>query len=128
MCPDGSHRPSNVATVAEGFTALWRAGEFRRAGEKYWAEDVVSIEPHALPDGTASVCRGIEAVRAKTLAWLTTHGVEDLSVDGPFVTGDCFAIFVDLLIAHAGKRIPHSQIAVFSVRDGRIIEERHFYD
>lgn len=128
MCADHSPGPPNVATVAEDFIALWRAGEFRIAGEKYWAEDVVSIEPHDLPDGTAAVCRGIDAVRAKTRRWLATHGIEDLSLDGPFVTGNRFAIFADMMIAHAGKRIPHSQIAVFAVRDGRIIEERHFYD
>jgi len=121
------HQP-DVASVAANFVALWRSGDFRAAGERYWAEDVVSIEPHDLPDGTAAVCRGIEAVRAKSLRWLATHGIEDLSLDGPFVTGNRFAVFADMLIAHAGKRIPHSQIAVFAVRDGRIIEERHFYD
>jgi len=128
MRGDPSPGPPDVASVAADFTALWRAGEFQAAGEKYWADDVVSIEPHDLPDGTAAMCRGIEAVRAKTLRWLTTHGVEDLSLDGPFITGDRFALFVDMLIAHAGKREPHSQIAVFVVRDGRIIEEHHFYD
>jgi len=128
MRTDHSPSPPDVASVAADFTALWRAGEFQTAGEKYWADDVVSIEPHDLPDGTAAMCRGIEAVRAKTLRWLTTHGVEDLSLDGPFITGDRFAFFVDMLIAHAGKRVPHSQIAVFVVRDGRIIEEHHFYD
>lgn len=123
--PDSS---MNVASVAAGFTALWRAGEFQAAGERYWADDVVSIEPHNLPDGTPAVCRGIDAVRAKNLRWLATHGVEDLSLDGPFVTGDRFALFADMIIAHAGRREPHSQIAVFRVRDGRITEEHHFYD
>ena len=123
--PDSSE---NVASVAAGFTALWRAGEFKTAGDRYWADDVVSIEPHDLPDGTAAVSRGIDAVRAKNLRWLTTHGVEDLSIDGPFVTGDRFALFADMLVTHAGRRTPHSEIAVFAVRDGKIIEELHFYD
>ncbi|RFF28252.1 MULTISPECIES: SnoaL-like domain-containing protein [unclassified Wenzhouxiangella] len=114
--------------VAADFTALWLAGKFRAAGEKYWADDVVSIEPHALPDGADQVCRGIEAVRARNLHWLATHGIEDLSVDGPFVTGDHFALFADMLIAHAGRRTPHSRIAVFAVRNGQIIEERFFYE
>lgn len=117
-----------TADVAADFTALWLAGEFRAAGEKYWADDVVSMEPHALPDGTDAECRGIEAVRKKNLRWCSTHGIEDLSVDGPFVTGDHFALFADMLIAHAGQRKPHSEIAVFVVRDGRIVEERFFYE
>lgn len=128
MRSDSPHSSENVAAVAEGFTALWRAGDFKAAGDKYWADEVVSIEPGDLRDGSAAVCRGIEAVRAKQLRWLATHGVEDLSVDGPFITGDRFALFADMIIAHAGRRKPHSQIAVFEVHDGRIIEERLFYD
>ncbi|NEZ03535.1 nuclear transport factor 2 family protein [Wenzhouxiangella sp. XN201] len=117
-----------TAEVAADFTGLWLAGEFRAAGEKYWAEDIVSVEPRALPDGTGAECRGIEALRKKNLRWCSTHGIEDLSIDGPFVTGDHFALFVDMLIAHAGQRTPHSEIAVFTVRDGRIVEERFFYE
>jgi hypothetical protein len=128
MRADPPHSWTDVVSVAAGYTALWRAGEYQTAGERYWADDVVSIEPRDRPDGTAAVCRGIEAVRTKNLRWLATHGIEDLSLDGPFVTGDRFALFVDMIVAHAGRREPHSQIAVFEVRDGRIIEERLFYD
>lgn len=128
MDTDNSLRPPDVATVASDFTALWLAGEFRAAGEKYWADDVVSIEPHALPNGGDQISRGIEAVRARNFCWLATHGIEDLSIDGPFVTGNRFALFADMLIAHAGRRVPHSRIAVFAVSDGRIFEEHFFYD
>jgi len=120
--------PHDIAAIAADFTALWRTGDFQAAGEKYWADDVVSIEPREMPDGTDAECRGIEAVREKNLRWCSTHGIEDLSLDGPFVTGDQFALFADMLIAHAGQRTPHSEIAVFAVRDGRIVEERFFYE
>lgn len=56
------------------------------------------------------------------------HGIEDLSLDGPFVTGDCFSLFADMLVVHAGRCTPHGRIAVFSVRNGRIIEERFFHE
>ena len=49
-------------------------------------------------------------------------------MDGPFITGNHFALFIDMLIVHAGRRTPHSQIAVFAVRDGKIIEERFFHE
>lgn len=32
-----------------------------------------------------------------------------------------------MLVIHAGRRIPRSQIAVFTVRDGKIIEARYFH-
>jgi len=128
MTADSGSKPLSVAEVAADFTSLWQAFDFRAAGEKYWADGVVSIEPRAMPDGTDAECRGIDAVRDKNLRWCSTHGIEDLSLDGPFVTGDQFALFADMLIAHAGQRTPHSEIAVFAVRDGRIVEERFFYE
>lgn len=128
MDDDSGSKPLSVAAVAADFTALWLAGDFAAAGERYWADDVVSIEPHARADGTDAECRGIEAVREKNLRWVSTHGIEDLSLDGPFVTGDHFALFADMLIAHGGRRFPHSEIATFIVRDGKIVEERYFYD
>lgn len=128
MNDDPGSGPLSVAEVATGFASLWRAVDFRAAGEKYWAEDVISIEPNGLRDSTDAECRGIDAVRRKNLRWCSTHGIEDLSLDGPFVTGNQFALFADMLIAHAGQRRPHSEIAVFAVRDGRIIEERFFYE
>ena len=114
---DQTHeRPGlTTAEIASELTSLWLAGEFRAAGEKFWAEDVVSIEPDALRDDAE--CRGIDAVRRKNLRWCCTHGIEDLSLDGPFVTGNCFAVFADMLIAHGGRITPHSEIAVFTVRD-----------
>ena len=119
--------PPSIAEIAADFTALWLAGEFRVAGERYWAGDVVSIVPAALPGETGPVTSGIEAVRTKNAKWFAVHGIEDLSIDGPFVTGDSFALFMDMMIAHAGARTPHSQIAVYVVRDGKIVEERYFY-
>ena len=126
MDDDSCSKQLNIGEVAADFTALWLAGDFSAAGERYWAEDVISIEPDALRDGAE--CRGIDAVRRKNLRWCSTHGIEDLSLDGPFVTGNQFALFADMLIVHAGQRRPHSEIALFSVRDGKIVEERYFYE
>ncbi|MEE4296685.1 MAG: SnoaL-like domain-containing protein [Wenzhouxiangella sp.] len=120
------HLPT-TAEVATNFTELLLAGDYRAAGEKYWAEDIVSIEPYTQTDGSDAVCRGIEEVRAKNQRWFSTHAIEDLSVDGPFITGNHFALFADMLIVHAGKKTPHSQIAVFAVREGKITEERYFH-
>ena len=128
MNTDSESGPLSVTEVANDFTALWLKGEFRAAGERYWADDVVSIEPHPMPGGIEAECHGIQAVRDKNLRWFSTRGIEDLSLDGPFVTGDHFAVFADMLIAHRGHRTPHSEIAVFVVRDGKIVEERYFHE
>ncbi len=122
-CPEDQQ----VARIAADFTALWRAGQFVQAGEKYWDEHVVAIQPSQLCLSCEPVCQGIRAIRENTLKWLETHGIEDLTLDGPFITGNQFALFADMFIAHAGHRSAHSEIVIFIIRQGRIVEERHFF-
>ena len=64
MHSDDPPDSTDITLVVRDFTALWLAGEFRVAGEKYWAEDVVIIEPDFQAADANAVCRGIEAVRA----------------------------------------------------------------
>lgn len=120
----------SITDVARDFTDMLRQGQFVAAGERFWAADVRSIEPHDLPGGIAAEILGIEAARAKTVRWFGSRHIHDLSIDGPFVTGDQFALFLDMMIA--GKPSegdqPFTEIAVFTVRDGKISEERYFYD
>ena len=121
---------ANVHDVARDFTDMLRQGQFVAARERYWAADVRIIEPHDLPGGIAAEKSGIEAARAKTARWLGSRHIHDLSIDGPFVTGNQFALVLDMMIAGqtGGAGQPFTEIAIFTVRDGRISEERYFYD
>ena len=73
---------------------------------------------------------GKAAVRGKCAARFGAARIDEIGIDGPFVTGDQFALFLDLVIADpaGGNREPFTAIALFTVRDGRIIEERFFYE
>lgn len=121
---------ANVDDVARDFTDMLRQGQFVAARERFWAADVRSIEPHDLPDGIAAEVSGIDAARAKTIRWFGSRRIHDLSVDGPFVTGNQFALFLDMMIEGqpSGADQPFTEIAIFTVRDGQISEERYFYD
>ena len=48
--------------IAEEFAALCKAGKFEEAGERFWADDVVSVEPMA---GDMAVLKGKAAVQGK---------------------------------------------------------------
>jgi limonene-1,2-epoxide hydrolase len=115
----------SIEDVARDFTAMLRAGQFEAAGNRYWADDVTSIEP----EGRASVS-GIDAARTKCHTRFGSAKIDEIGIDGPFVTGDQFALFLDLVIIDAvtGGHRPFSEIALYTVRDGRIAEERHFFD
>jgi hypothetical protein len=115
--------------VARGFTAMMAEGRFEEAGEKYWANDLASVEAMDLPGGIPAVVRGIDAVREKAKLWFGVSRIEDLKMDGPYVNGDQFTLFMDMVIVTraSGDRQPFKEIALFTVRDGKIAEERYFY-
>lgn len=121
---------ASINDVARDFTFMLRQGQYVAARERFWAADVRSIEPHDLPDGIAAEVTGIEAARAKTARWLGSRHIHDLCIDGPFVTGNQFALFLDMMIAGPanGAGQPFTEIAIFTVRNGQISEERYFYD
>ena len=119
-----------TADIAREFTAMLREGQFEAAGDQYWARDVVSIEPADLPSGIRASVTGIDAVRIKCAARFGTALAGEIGIDGPFVTGDQFALFLDLVTFDpvSGRRQPLTEIALYTVRNDRIAEERHFYD
>lgn len=55
--------------------------------------------------------------------------MEDISIDGPFVTGNQFALFIDMQIVDLAnvRRSNFSEIATFIMLDNKIIEQRFFY-
>ncbi len=120
----------SIQDVARDFTALLRDGQFQAAGIKYWAQNIVSIEPDDLPGDIPAIIKGIEAATAKNNYLFGNRRIEDLSIDGPFITGNQFALFLDMRIVDlaSSAQQPLTEIALFSVEDGQITEERFFYE
>jgi len=118
-----------IDAVARDFTAMLRLGQFEAAGEKFWATDVRSAEPEDISQDIPALVSGREAARLKARARFANKEIDDLGIDGPFITGDQFALFLDMLITDlaTGRTQPFAEIAIFTVRDGHIIEERFFY-
>jgi len=126
---DGEPAMQTIHEVASDFTALLRAGQFVAAGDRYWAYDVISIEPADLPGGIRATVSGISAVRSKCAIRFGAARIDEIGIDGPFVTGNQFALFLDLVITDpaGGDSQPFTEIALFTVRGGQIAEERYFY-
>ena len=118
-----------IHEVARDFTALLRAGHFAAAGEQYWSPDVTSTEPAAQPGGLGTTVCGFVAVRNRCAAHFGAACIDEIGIDGPFITGDQFALFLDLVLVDpvSGVRQPISEIATYTVRGGQIAEERYFY-
>jgi ketosteroid isomerase-like protein len=112
--------------IAADFAALCRAGKLEEAGAKYWAKDVISLEPM---DGPMARSEGIDAVKAKSDWWYNAHDVHKVEVSGPAVNGDQFMLHFDLDVTEkeSGKRMQMSEEALYKVADGKIVEERFFF-
>lgn len=112
-------------SVARDFTALCAAGHFEQAGREFWSDDVVSIEAM---QGDGAVAKGREAVEAKGAWWYANHEVHGVKVGGPYVNGDQFAVrFTIDVTPKGGTRAVLDEIGLYTVRDGKITEERFFY-
>ena len=112
--------------VAEAFTALLKANRHEEAGDRFWAEAVVSREAM---EGPMAELRGREAVKGKSEWWYANHTVHSVETEGPFVHGDQFALrFAMDITTHAtGQRMQSTEIALYTVADGKVVEERFFY-
>ena len=117
----------STAEIAQDFTALCKAGKSEEAGEKYWASDVVSLEAM---DGPMARAEGIAALRAKSEWWYGAHEVHSVEVSGPSVNGDQFTVGfkLDVTQKQSGQRMQMSETALYTVADGKIVEERFFVD
>ena len=115
--------------IADDLVSMWKQGQFHEAGEKYWAEDVVSVEAGG-PPGMDPASRGIDAARGKGQWWAANHDVHGASVTGPFVNGDQFVVGfeMDVTFKPEGRRFTLSEQALYTIRDGKIAEERFFYN
>lgn len=114
-----------TADIAKEFTAALKSGKFEDA-ERFWSDDVVSIEAM---DGPMKEARGKAAVHAKGEWWTANHEVHKFETSGPFVNGDQFALrfVLDVTPKESGKRMQMDEVGLYTVRNGKIVEERFFY-
>ncbi|MFM9978222.1 MAG: SnoaL-like domain-containing protein [Sphingomonadaceae bacterium] len=114
--------------IAHDFAALCKEGKFDEAGEKYWSPDIVSVEAGGA-EGMDPVSRGIDAVRDKGAWWYENHEIHSAEVSGPNINGDQFVLRfkMDVTNRPSGQRMQMDEDALYTVKDGKIVEERFFY-
>jgi len=121
--------PTATAAVAEELADLCRAGKNLDAVNKLYSRNVVSIEPVGSPEMPAEM-KGIDAIRKKNEWWYANNDIHSVEADGPFIGhGDQFAMHYtwDVTAKQTGKRITMSEMALYTVQDGKIAREQFFY-
>lgn len=114
----------NTEEVAAKLVDLCRQGEWMKAVESLYAEDIVSVEAHAMENMPAEM-RGIDQVRGKTKWWEENMEVHSAKVSGPFVARDTFVVQFDVDVTEKAskKRSQMSEVGIYSVKDGKVARE-----
>lgn len=113
--------------VANRFNELAQTGEFDKIQDELYADDAESIEPpHAM--GLKSV-KGMAAIKEKGKQFNAM--VEEMhsgSSTAPVVGGKFFSLGMSMDCTMKGMgRINMDEIAVYEVKDGKIIKEQFFF-
>jgi hypothetical protein len=115
--------------VAKRLVELCNAGQGDKAVKELYAEDIVSIEASGTPEMPARM-QGIAAVEQKGAWWFANNEVHGMAVAGPFIgnRNDQFAVKFDMDITpKGGARTKMSEIALYTVRNDKIVEEAFLY-
>jgi SnoaL-like domain len=114
----------NTGEVAKKLVELCRKGEWMKAVESLYANDIVSVEPHAMENMPAEM-RGLDQVRGKTQWFMENHEIRGSKVGGPFVAGDKFVVQfeIDVTDKASKKRMQMSEVGIYTVKDGKVSRE-----
>lgn len=89
-----------------------------------WSDTIESMEPG---DGPMSHVKGREQLLEKHAWWNENAEMHDFSMEGPYVVGEQFAIRYSMDVTMMGERSQSSETGVYTVKEGKVVEERFFY-
>ena len=129
---DRSEETKATYEVGRKLVDLCRKGKNVEAVNTLYAPDVVSVEVRGDAAMPARM-QGIDAIRKKNQWWIDNHTIHSASTDGPYPHGDRFIVRFKYEVTAragpmAGKRMKLDEAALYTVKDGKIVQEEFFYD
>ncbi|HWP40078.1 MAG TPA: nuclear transport factor 2 family protein [Tepidisphaeraceae bacterium] len=117
--------------IGRKLVELCNQGRNLEAIEQLYAPTIVSIETHGSPEMPARM-QGIDAIRQKNQWWFQNHTIHSGQVQGPWPHGDRFIVTMKYEITPkagpmAGQRMTVEEAGLYTVRDGKIVQEEFFY-
>lgn len=111
--------------VALQLVSLTKQGQFREAIDTLYHDDCTSLEPMSF-GGMPRETKGKAAILAKSDWWGGAHEIHDMSVDGPFVSPEFFAVIfnIDVTNKESGQRMQGREVAIYTVADGKVTSDQ----
>jgi ketosteroid isomerase-like protein len=113
--------------VAQKLVQLCREGKNIDAINELYDDNIVSSEPKGTP---MELAEGKDAVIGKNQHWYSmVEEIHSGEVSDPIVKGNFFTVSMDMDVTYKeGGRMPMQEIAVYEVKDGKIVAEQFFYN
>lgn len=120
--------PASTAAIANELDSRCRAGRNLDAINKLYSPRIVSVEPVGNETMPAEMT-GIDAIHQKNQWWFENNEVHLAEVSGPFVGEDQFAVqhTFETTFKPTGQRNWMTEMALYRVKDGKIVHEQFFY-
>jgi ketosteroid isomerase-like protein len=122
---------SSTLQVGKRLVDLCNQGKPNEAMNTLYAPNIVSIEAETMGQVPARM-EGIAAVRGKAEWWEKNHEVHSGKAEGPWPHGDRFIVRFQYDVTAkagpmAGKRMHLDEAALYTVKDGKVVQEEFFY-
>jgi ketosteroid isomerase-like protein len=80
-------------------------------------------------EGEMALIKGRAGVEKKGEWWYANHEVHSVKTEGPYMHGDQFVVrFAMEMTPKGGKRMSMDEVGLYTVKDGKIVEERFFFN
>jgi hypothetical protein len=121
----------SVMEVGHKLVKFCRNGLNLDAISSLYGPDIVSVEAIGNAEMPAEI-RGVDQVVAKNKWWYENNEIHEASAEGPFPNGDRFAVIFHYETtpkagARKGQRSKFDEVALYTVKNGRIVREEFFY-
>ena len=118
-----------LKSVGETLVAANNDGSYKTLIDTIYDANCVSVESAPPPGGSAEA-KGLDAIRGKWTWWEDNHEVHETKASGPYLHGeDRFGVVFSMDVTNkaSGERISMQEIAIYTVKDGKIVREEFFY-
>ncbi|HEY4182608.1 MAG TPA: nuclear transport factor 2 family protein [Kofleriaceae bacterium] len=112
--------------IGKKLVELCNQGKNDVAMKELYGQDIVSLEAFPGPDREV---KGLDKVIAKSAAWAEAHTIHSGKCTGPFPLDDRFAVTFEYDITRkaSNERVQMHEVAVFTVKNDKIVREEFFY-
>jgi len=118
----------NTNEIATKLVNWCKDGDYEKPYRELYSPKIVSIENDGKGEG--GIAEGFEGIQKKGEWWKENFEVHKTTVSEPIVADNWFTVKFEMDTTHkpSGHRSTMSEIAVYEVKEGKIVKEQFFYD